>query len=128
MVTFLVTLQAMGKLVKQLVFIAKKPEARALLVVMAGILIGGMVFYRLTEGWSWLDCLYFCVITLSTVGYGDMSPTMPATKMFTIVYIILGLSMFAPFLNLIVQARKEMYDQSVAAKLQQESDPKPTAS
>lgn len=29
------------------------------------------VFYHVQEGWRWIDTLYFSVITISTVGYGD---------------------------------------------------------
>ena len=54
------------------------------------LLIGSLVYHWL-EGWSYLDALYFCVISLATVGYGDLTPTTPAAKAFTIVYVINGI-------------------------------------
>ena len=32
----------------------------------------GSVFYHFIENWSWIDSIYFSVITLTTVGYGDL--------------------------------------------------------
>ena len=41
--------------------------------------------------WTFTDSVYFCTVTMSTVGYGDLSPTMPGTKVFTFVWIIIGI-------------------------------------
>lgn len=41
--------------------------------------------------WTFTDTVYFCTVTMSTVGYGDLSPTMPGTKVFTFVWIIIGI-------------------------------------
>jgi hypothetical protein len=43
------------------------------------------------EGWSLLDSLYFCVISLATIGYGDLAPTTPEARLFTIFYVINGI-------------------------------------
>ena len=62
----------------------------AILWALSTLLIG-MLFYHWFEGWSYLDALYFCVVSLATVGYGDLSPTTPITRLFTIVYLINGI-------------------------------------
>lgn len=108
MAALLVTFSAMGGLLREFVLIFKKPRARALIAWMAGLLLIGMTFYHFAEGWSWLDSLYFCVITLSTVGYGDLDPTTPASKIFTIVYIFIGLSIFISLVNMLAKARQEI--------------------
>ena len=66
------------------------PRARPVLIyalVMIGI---GAVLYHWLEGWSWLDAIYFVVITLTTIGYGDFAPTQPITKVITIIYALNG--------------------------------------
>ncbi len=54
-------------------------------------LLAGTLVYHWLEGWSYLDALYFCVISLATIGYGDLTPTTPLAKAFTIVYVINGI-------------------------------------
>lgn len=54
-------------------------------------LLLGTVVYHWIEGWSYLDSLYFCVISLATIGYGDLTPTTDLGKIFTIVYVINGI-------------------------------------
>jgi voltage-gated potassium channel Kch len=75
------------------------------------LLASGTVFYWRFEGWSVVDSLYFSVITLTTVGYGDLAPTMTSTKLFTVVYILLGLGVLVSFLSAVaghaVEARLE---------------------
>jgi voltage-gated potassium channel Kch len=54
------------------------------------IVIGAAVYHWL-EGWGWLDSIYFVVVTLTTIGYGDFSPTTPLTKLITIFYGLNGI-------------------------------------
>ncbi len=55
------------------------------------VLLLGVFVYRWFEGWSVIDALYFCVITLATVGFGDLTPTTPEAKLFTVFYVINGI-------------------------------------
>lgn len=57
---------------------------------LSTLLLGTLVYHWL-EGWSYLDALYFCVISLATIGYGDLTPTTPLARAFTIVYVINGI-------------------------------------
>ena len=74
-------------------------EYRQLLFTTLAILGFGMIVYRYLEGWNWIDCLYFSVITLTTVGYGDFSPQKDAGKLFTIFYILIGIGIILSFID-----------------------------
>lgn len=73
------------------------PQGRAIAGVLALQLAVGVVFYRLVEHWTWIDCLYFSVATLTTVGYGDLAPTTDLAKLFTIGFLITGMGVLAAF-------------------------------
>lgn len=60
----------------------------ALLLVV--ILAGGTVGYRFIEGWTWLDSTFMTVITVTTVGYGEVHPLDAAGKIFTSLVIAGG--------------------------------------
>ncbi|MEL6638741.1 MAG: potassium channel family protein, partial [Bacteroidota bacterium] len=67
----------------------------------------GTIVYHYLEGWSWVDCLYFSVITLTTIGYGDFSPVTTGGKLFTILYILMGLGMILSFIQTVYQHYEE---------------------
>lgn len=85
----------------------RDPAYRALLFATNFFLAIGSVAYRLIEGWSWLDSLYFSVITLTTIGYGDFSPQTNLGKLFTMAYIIIGVALILGFVNTLFLHYKE---------------------
>lgn len=76
-----------------------EPRYRGLLVSVIIVLGAGTSFYRIVEGWSILDSLYFSVVTLMTIGYGDFAPTKALSKIFTIIFIFVGVGLFATFIG-----------------------------
>ncbi|WP_456436416.1 potassium channel family protein [Thermovibrio ammonificans] len=50
---------------------------------------------KLIEGWDWLDCLWHTIITISTVGYGEVKPLSPLGKIFTMTVIVVAFATFA---------------------------------
>ncbi|CAM9770763.1 unnamed protein product, partial [Ectocarpus sp. 4 AP-2014] len=73
------------------------------LATVFGYLCLGVLMYTTLAGMSFLDALYFCVVTLTTVGYGDLSAHKPATKLFACFYILVGVAMVAAFLSKLVE-------------------------
>ncbi len=61
--------------------------------IFLGIVIVGSVVYHHLEGWTPLDSVYFSVITLTTIGYGDMHPITTGAKVFTIFYVLFGVGL-----------------------------------
>lgn len=51
----------------------------------------GTIFYMLIEGWSFVDSFYMTVITIATVGFGEVLPLSPAGRVFTVILIYLGI-------------------------------------
>lgn len=74
--------------------------------IYAAAMIGiGAALYHWLEGWSWLDSIYFVIITLTTIGYGDFSPTKPITKLITIFYGINGIILLLMVFDIIRTVR-----------------------
>jgi ABC-type branched-subunit amino acid transport system permease subunit len=65
-------------------------------VVLLGV---GTVVYRVLEDWSWVDSFYFSTITLTTVGFGDLTPTRDASKLFTVAYVFMGIGLITAFIT-----------------------------
>jgi voltage-gated potassium channel len=85
----------------------KDPEFRGLVGLVVVTLLAGTLFYRQTEGWNLLDSLYFSVVTLTTIGYGDLSPSTAASKIFTIFYIFVGIGIILAFVNTVAERAME---------------------
>ena len=99
----------------------RDPDFRTLVILVFFTLLIGTIFYRLQEGWSLVDALYFSVTTLTTVGLGDLYPTTTIGKLFTVVYIFSGLGLIAGFINTVAteilnrQANEEDQEDTGAA-------------
>lgn len=83
----------------------RDPEGKVLLGAAVAVLAIGTLAYVVLEGWSPIDALYFSVVTLATVGFGDLHPTTDAAKLFTVLYILSGLGIIAAFLSEIPKYR-----------------------
>jgi len=62
----------------------------------------GATFYHFVEKLSWVDALYFTTVTLATVGYGDIAPKTTAGKLFTVFYVLIGISIFVVLARIVL--------------------------
>ena len=67
------------------------------------VLVLGTVAYHHIEDMRWIDALYFSTITLTTIGYGDITPQTDAGKLFTVFYVLVGVSIIGAFINAILR-------------------------
>lgn len=92
------------------------------LTLFGTLAIEALIFSQL-EGWSFLDGVYFSVVTVLTIGFGDLSPTRPATKVLLFPFAIVGFALLSNQLSLIVSVvgqrtkarRRQWYLNSVMA-------------
>jgi hypothetical protein len=85
--------------------LAHEPEGRVLLTGAVLTIAVGTIVYMVLEGWSAVDALYFSVVALATVGFGDLTPTTDAAKLFTVGYILTGVGIIAAFASELAKHR-----------------------
>lgn len=67
----------------------------SILILGTSLLVGGTLGYMLIEGWTLAESLFMTVITLSTVGYGEVQPLTPVGQVFSIILIMFGVGTVA---------------------------------
>ena len=89
---------------KQRHHIKRTISAATLCLVL--MIVGPLGFYLLESSsdppWSVVDAIYFCVITVTTVGLGDFTPTNSGSLAFWYFWIVLSLGTVASLLNSLV--------------------------
>ncbi|KAF7849096.1 hypothetical protein BT93_L1250 [Corymbia citriodora subsp. variegata] len=69
---------------------------QAVILLVAYLLFGVAIYwynrdnFTATETHPVVDALYFCIVTMCTIGYGDITPNSTATKMFSIMFVLVG--------------------------------------
>ncbi len=89
-------------------------EFRFLLVFIVLLLIASTAFYMIAERWTCIDSIYFSVMTMATIGYGDLTPTTDVSKIFTIVFSFLSVGSFVSFAAKIAHMMLEDYQKKRA--------------
>ncbi len=92
------------------------PESRGLGILALGVIGGGAVFYRYVEGLSWVDSFYFTTVTLTTVGFGDIHPETTTGKIFTIVYLLIGVGVLVGFVTITARQFVEIREEHREAR------------
>lgn len=75
--------------------------AIALLILIAS----SVAFFKVVENWNWVDSYYFTIVTIATVGYGDLHPTTDIGKIGATIVIMLGIGLFSTFATMLLKRR-----------------------
>jgi hypothetical protein len=79
---------AQGNIVNAAVGLLNNKAVR--LMVTLGCVILCVAYYKNAENWGVLDSVLFVLVTVNTVGYGNLHPTSSASRVFTIFLMVLG--------------------------------------
>jgi len=76
------------------------------IILVVAYIIGGAFLFQMWEGWSFLDSSYFCFITLTTIGFGDLTPDQKNVDgeqriALCSLYLLFGIAMIAMSFNLV---------------------------
>lgn len=93
-------------------------QSMAFFVWLAG---GAAVFYRIenedgSAGWSYPDALYFCDVTILTVGFGDLVPTTDVGRGIVFPYSVGGIITLALIVSSLYKAVREIGEEKVIQK------------
>lgn len=67
------------------------------IVALAILIALGTLGFHLLEGWSILESLYMAVLTITTVGYGEVRPLTVRGRIFDIFFMLVGVSSAAAY-------------------------------
>jgi voltage-gated potassium channel len=85
-----------------------------LLIAVFGLIVG------LRESWGRFDSIYWAFITATTVGYGDIRPTMPLSKALSVLIAFVGMTFTGILVALAIYAATEaLTDQGHVKALQE---------
>jgi voltage-gated potassium channel len=89
---------------------------------------GGTGFYWVWENLTGLDSFYLSVMTLTTVGYGDVKPVTTVGKIFTVFFVIMGIGVLLALLSAIASQlrRQSLFHRPLsrlAARREEEFEP-----
>ena len=81
-----------------------RARIRIVLLAVLGAIAFGTVVFHLLEGWSILDSLYVTVQTVTTVGFGDITPRTGLGRVFATVFMMIGVGVVLYALTSTVQS------------------------
>lgn len=100
------------------------------MILFALLALNGLTFSRI-EHWTYLEGIYFSVVSLLSIGFGDFSPTHTSTKILLFPFVVTGIALLANQISIIIdttatrsEARKLKWRQRYAARIAQHEERK----
>ena len=76
-------------------FVQLPIRSRVTLPLFIALFILNILLFHFIEDYSWITSIYFVIILLSTIGFGDVVPSTDLTRVFVILLVIVGFTTFA---------------------------------
>jgi voltage-gated potassium channel len=94
---------------------------RALGLILLVVTIGVFGYKYLSDAYTWIEALYMTIITVTTVGFGEVHPTSDIEKLFTIFLIVTSISIYGYVVSVISEyiANNRFFEQIKRNKMQQ---------
>ena len=71
------------------------------IVLFLGVILLGVLGYSSLFDYTWVDALYMTIITITTVGFGEVHPLTDASKIFTIFMILTSISIYGYLVSVV---------------------------
>lgn len=85
-------------------------------VLVAVLIVVGSIIFWQEEDWTYAQSLHFAFVTMSTVGYGDISPSKTGTKIFCMFYIIFGVGLLVRLGTMVCEKITEQQQRKIQQK------------
>ncbi|WP_134680435.1 potassium channel family protein [Paracoccus ravus] len=82
----------------------RTPRVQALILVCLLIALVQSGLFMLIEKWRFLDAFYFSIVSMATVGYGDLTPQTSLGKICAICFLLVGIGIFVLTVTSLAQA------------------------
>ncbi|KAG6880008.1 hypothetical protein C0992_008215 [Termitomyces sp. T32_za158] len=69
----------------------------------------GSAIFRTTEKWTFGQAMYFCFISFTTIGYGDLTPVTPAGRSVFVFWALLGIATMTILISILSEAYSSRY-------------------
>lgn len=80
------------------------------------VILVGTAGYMAIEGWHALEALYMTVITITTVGYGEVRTVSEPGRVFTVFLIFMGMGIMAYTLGIVAQMMVEFQVRAIIGR------------
>jgi len=87
--------------------IAQTPGRACVYLLLATVIVGGAAFSLAEDKGSWIDGMWWAIVTLTTVGYGDYSPATVAGRWVAVFVMAGGIGTVAILTGILADAIRE---------------------